>query len=60
MVNDNGGDGGGRRLGDIHVKTGDPAADGDRAARLAGSETGTTYTLDAGDYAVSETGGPDG
>ena len=58
VVNDNGGDAVAGDW-DIHVKTGDPAADV-IGSPAAGSETGTTYTLDAGDYAVSETGGPDG
>ena len=43
----------------MHVKGGDPIADV-AGSPADGTETGTTYTLKAGDYAVSETDGPSG
>ena len=58
MVND---DGGTAAASDwsMHVKGDD--ADADVTGSPAdGTETGTTYTLKAGDYAVSETDGPSG
>jgi hypothetical protein len=56
VVNDNGGT---ATAGDwsIHVKSGSSEVTG---SPQAGSESGTSYTLNGGTYNVSETGGPSG
>ncbi|WP_353509976.1 hypothetical protein, partial [Intrasporangium sp.] len=56
VVNDNGGTAVASNW-SMHVKTGSPAAE-ISGSPAAGSETGTTYTVAPGTYALSETGGP--
>ena len=56
VVNDNGGTATADQW-SIHVKSGANEVSG---SPQAGSETGTSYTLTGGTYAVSETGGPSG